>query len=740
MNWLTHTVLAPADISDALPRTGWIVVGVIVAVGLLGMGAGDLLRFSARRIWAISGVCFRESIRRRVLWIIPLAVVGVIVVSQLQRAVDEQDALRQTTKFCVFVSGLVVVLTSIILACTNLPKEIDTRVIYLVVTKPTTRLELILGKIVGFARVTALILAIMGLFSYGYLSLRAWRQRQEVGTRLQFDTGLSGAERNKLQHYYDSGLLTAKNYAGAVDVQVMAAIDPQSAADAAEHVPLSGEMVRSTYGDSEQEFLFPYTMDRQRYFSSGPDSGETSASDGIGQNGFLIGVRVKWHRYGPQQSGPAQPTTEPGPPMVMVDVLDAQGFNLIGRLEMYDPANPGAKTAHTDNLPLPMENTWKPTDDAAAIDQSKVIWAYVPPSVAGSLYAQPQFFLHVVGTSHNVQYYADGTSAFLMMSDLPEHGKYSPPAPAVLPAEDKLIWAGAGADGKPAPPFVRGRIANRGGQELAGSLVRDEHAPFAVFRFRGVPVGTNGTIPLEFQAPIERGGDLEDEGDQAGDIDLTLRVRPAGRQNDGVIAEPVEMKIENKQLAFATLSTSEIGGGNFDLLVRCNTPGEMVNLQADSLNFVVGQEPFAWNLAKSLFILWLLTVLVVSLAVLCSTFLSWPIAVVLTVVLLMGHWAVTQEADANDKTLGRSIATDMGLTDPSKAEAVASSVNALGGALQVMGDFLPDIDHFSAIQRLEEGVVVSTDDMADALGVLAAFALPAAVLAYVVLKKKEVAP
>src|SRR3989442_560281 len=79
---------------------------------------------------AISSVSFRESIRRRVLLITPLAIVGVILVSQLQRPIDEADAIRQTVKFCLFATGLVVSIVTIILACTNLPREIDNRVIY----------------------------------------------------------------------------------------------------------------------------------------------------------------------------------------------------------------------------------------------------------------------------------------------------------------------------------------------------------------------------------------------------------------------------------------------------------------------------------------------------------------------------------------------------------------------------------------------------------------------------------
>src|SRR5690242_8470835 len=154
-----------------------ILAGVIVLVGLFVIGLRDVTRFSLKRIWAISSVNFAESIRRRVLLITPLAIIGVIIVSQLQHPVDEADAIRQTIKFCLFATGMVVTVVTIILACTNLPKEIENRVIYTVVTKPTTRLEIVLGKILGFARVSATILVIMGVFTWGYLELRAWNLR-----------------------------------------------------------------------------------------------------------------------------------------------------------------------------------------------------------------------------------------------------------------------------------------------------------------------------------------------------------------------------------------------------------------------------------------------------------------------------------------------------------------------------------------------------------------------------------
>src|SRR5678815_1836578 len=162
---------------------GWILAGVILVLGL-AIGLGDLLRFSAKRVWAISGISWSESVRRRILWITPVAILGIIVVSQLQKPLDEQDAIRQTVKICLFTTGLVVVISTIILACTNLPREIENRVIYTVVTNPTTRLEIVVGKVVGFARVSLLILLIMGIASWAYVSLRAWNLHRYIGDRI----------------------------------------------------------------------------------------------------------------------------------------------------------------------------------------------------------------------------------------------------------------------------------------------------------------------------------------------------------------------------------------------------------------------------------------------------------------------------------------------------------------------------------------------------------------------------
>src|SRR3954451_11022155 len=89
-----------------------VVAAAIVIAGLLIYGFRDLRKFSLVRARAIAGVSFAESIRRKVLWITPLAMLGAILVSQSQRG-DEQYAVRQTIKFSLFASGVVVTITAV---------------------------------------------------------------------------------------------------------------------------------------------------------------------------------------------------------------------------------------------------------------------------------------------------------------------------------------------------------------------------------------------------------------------------------------------------------------------------------------------------------------------------------------------------------------------------------------------------------------------------------------------------
>jgi ABC-type branched-subunit amino acid transport system permease subunit len=149
---------------------------------------------------------------------------------------------------------------------------------------------------------------------------------------------------------------------------------------------------------------------------------------------------------------------------------------------------------------------------------------------------------------------------------------------------------------------------------------------------------------------------------------------------------------------------------------------------------------FDWNLVKSLLILWMLSILVIIIAIFCSMFLSWPIAVVLTLFILLGHWGVLQLGDALAPGIGNQIATDLGLPTASQNKVVSESVEAMSRLLRTVSQVLPDIEQFSAIERIERGLTIPPDNLLSPLVVLVLFGLPMLVLSYVILRNKEVAP
>jgi len=677
---------------------GWWIAGAIVVIGLVGFGLRDLLRFSPRRVWAISSVSFAESIRRRVLWITPLAILGVIIVSQLQHPIDEQDAIRQTIKFCLFATGLVVTIVIIILACTNLPKEIDTRVIYTVVTKPTTRLEIVLGKVLGFARVSAAILIIMGLFTWGYLHLRAWNMQRFIAQQLAAgDVGPS--RRPALEHYQQSGLLQARDLQDAASYEVFA------------RLPQPDDTVRWMF--SEQNFIVPFQLSlgdiappdwrpgqplpplmilAHIYTQEAPLTEEQQEQLG---GDLLRGLASD--TGGPRLSTTQTTMAAQRPaPRIAIQVLDRNGYTLLAPQQL--------------------------NAESLTIKPDQPLQVQIPAEQVMTLINHGRFFISVAGASPGWLYGADDTPVILLA---PGHqpGQFIQLPPAPDPRNPK----------RPTPPIFEGRSGTHGQQLRGGPADRNS---VGVYRFHNVHLPSSGEVPFELRVGIERtGSELDTSSD-----DLTRLSIAARNLKTGVISNPITITPESLRPSYFSLPASALGDGNFELILRNHTNGHWIGLQSNSVFVVTGHQPFIANLSKSLLILWLMTLLVIIIAILCSTFLSWPIAVVLTVVLLLGRWGVMQLGDTLSSGIGNQIATDFGFSDPSQAKVVSSGVEALTKALTTVSKVLPDISQFSATEDVERGVVVPTARLADACAVAFGFGLPMIVLAYIFLKNKEVAP
>jgi hypothetical protein len=260
----------------------------------------------------------------------------------------------------------------------------------------------------------------------------------------------------------------------------------------------------------------------------------------------------------------------------------------------------------------------------------------------------------------------------------------------------------------------------------------------AIYRFDGVkvPKGENGKATVQVRLSVERGGDLDAA---AGNIASKASVEVVSR--DGTSSGQIAIEPETNRINYVEVPVGCVDNGHFEVRIRSLTSGQDLGLEPDSVSLVSADVWFAWNLFKSLFILWMLSILIVVISVFCSTFVSWPIAVVLTLFILLGHWGVDELQDALDPGVGRSVAQDLGLSRkviPSRL--VESSVEGLASMLKFIAAFLPDASKFPATEDIERGINIPPAKMLGALGVVLGYGLPMMMLGYVILKNKEVAP
>jgi hypothetical protein len=273
------------------------------------------------------------------------------------------------------------------------------------------------------------------------------------------------------------------------------------------------------------------------------------------------------------------------------------------------------------------------------------------------------------------------------------------------------------------------------GQQIGGSA--DGKGPVAIFPFSNVPIadGSSAAVPLEMRVSIEKGDADNPDADSPTRVSIQVR----NRKTDQIV-DAGELAPESNRPAYGTLPAAAVAGGNFDIILRCLSPQRWLGVKSDSLSVVQSDNSFAFNLAKSLLIIWLLTVLVISIAIFASTFVSWPIAIVLTLLILLSHWGVQELGDAAEAGLGRQFVQDFGVHDPAQAQAISATVEQLNKFLKMVATVLPDIDQFSATDDIERGISIPSQKLWDAIAATIRFGLPLSVLAYVFLKNKEVAP
>jgi hypothetical protein len=194
-----------------------------------------------------------------------------------------------------------------------------------------------------------------------------------------------------------------------------------------------------------------------------------------------------------------------------------------------------------------------------------------------------------------------------------------------------------------------------------------------------------------------------------------------------------------------------VDDGKVEIWVRCEAPAQNFGMAQADMYLRAGNAPFAWNFAKGYFGIWLQALLVITLGVAFSTFLSGPVAMIATAgALLGGFFNDFMYRLATQQTYGggpfeslRRLVTQEGVTaqmEPGLQTTVLRVLdNVAEVGLWVLASILPDFGRFSFSEYVASGFNIPGDTALIYTCRTFAFVLPAFVAAYLCLKNREVA-
>jgi len=170
-----------------------LVIGYLVSAVRYGPGEGfyavaravrDLVRFdlpgtSPRRIWALARLAYKESLRRKVLVVVALFVVGLLFAGWYLDP-RSSDPARLYISFVLTATNYLILLLALFISTFSLPADIKSRTIYTIVTKPVRATEIVLGRMLGFIGVGTMMLVPMGIASYFFVTRGLWHDHEVV--------------------------------------------------------------------------------------------------------------------------------------------------------------------------------------------------------------------------------------------------------------------------------------------------------------------------------------------------------------------------------------------------------------------------------------------------------------------------------------------------------------------------------------------------------------------------------
>jgi len=138
----------------------------------------DIVTMSPRRVLAIARLTWTEAIRRKALLVFVLFAVLLMFAGWFLSSGDSRANISVGVQIWFLLTAISWLLLPAVmfLSCWSIPEEIRVRSLHTVVTKPIRRIEVVLGRIVGFGGIVAAVVGVMGIVGY------VWVQRQVPDT------------------------------------------------------------------------------------------------------------------------------------------------------------------------------------------------------------------------------------------------------------------------------------------------------------------------------------------------------------------------------------------------------------------------------------------------------------------------------------------------------------------------------------------------------------------------------
>lgn len=185
--------------------------------------------------------------------------------------------------------------------------------------------------------------------------------------------------------------------------------------------------------------------------------------------------------------------------------------------------------------------------------------------------------------------------------------------------------------------------------------------------------------------------------------------------------------------------------------VKCESPGQLLGMAQPDLYILEGIQPFTVNYVKGMFGLWCRGCIVIGLAVACSTYLSGVLSLLVTMLIFLVGYATDH---LNDLAMNRNVGGGPfeSMSRLVRAEQPTAPLSDSAGSKVVQGldhiwawvvrriqNVIPDVESFTWTHFVSEGFNINAEYLFVNLLVTTGYLLPWGILAYYLMKSREVA-